>query len=263
MQETCPICGGSGLQIVEQPSQQGPTQRFVQPCVCRVERRAARMLEQARIPRRYELCSLDSYETVHKTANPSIAKALRISRKFAEGYPVETAGKGLLFTGSSGLGKTHLSVSILKTLIADRGATGVFWEHKELLDELRSIYSLRTAGAEGRLLKSVITCDILVLDDLGDITPSDWSWDTTSYILNSRYNENLSTIITTNLDNEPRAAASNEPFDRFAEARRVVTRETLGDRIGERMRSRLQEMCVVVEMQGEDFRQRVKRASFA
>jgi DNA replication protein DnaC len=39
--------------------------------------------------------------------------------------------------------------------------------------------------------------------------------------------------------------------------------ESLGDRIGERMRSRLQEMCVVVEMQGEDFRQKVKRASFA
>ena len=38
--------------------------------------------------------------------------------------------------------------------------------------------------------------------------------------------------------------------------------ETLGDRIGERMRSRLQEMCVVVEMQGKDFRQSVKRASF-
>ena len=39
--------------------------------------------------------------------------------------------------------------------------------------------------------------------------------------------------------------------------------ETLGDRIGERMRSRLQEMCVVVEMHGKDFRQNVKRASFA
>jgi DNA replication protein DnaC len=33
--------------------------------------------------------------------------------------------------------------------------------------------------------------------------------------------------------------------------------------LGERMRSRLQEMCAVVEMQGEDFRQKVKRASFA
>jgi DNA replication protein DnaC len=41
-----------------------------------------------------------------------------------------------------------------------------------------------------------------------------------------------------------------------------MTGETLGDRIGERMRSRLQEMCVVVEMRGKDFRQSVKRASF-
>jgi DNA replication protein DnaC len=259
MQDPCPICGDSGLRIIEQPN----GQRFAQPCSCRIERRAARQLEQARIPRRYELCSLDSYETLHKTATPSLSQAHRIARKFADGYPVETAGKGLLFTGSSGLGKTHLAVSILKSLIADRGATGVFWEHKELLDHLRAIYSLRTAGAEDKLLKSVTTCDLLVLDDLGDITPSDWSWDTTSYILNSRYNENRSTIITTNLDNEPRAATNSDPNDRFAEARRASTRETLSDRIGERMRSRLQEMCVVVEMQGEDFRQRVKRASFA
>lgn len=260
MQDPCPICAGSGLRVVQQPD----GHRFAQPCDCRLQRRAARNLEQARIPRRYELCSLDSYETVHKSANDSIKSALRTARKFAEGFPIETEGKGLLFTGSSGLGKTHLSVSILKSLITDRGATGVFWEHKELLDNLRAIYSLRTAGAEDKLLKSVITCDLLVLDDLGDITPSDWSWDTTSYILNSRYNENRSTIITTNLANEPRAAASSsDPNDRFAEARRAVARETLGDRIGERMRSRLQEMCVVVEMQGEDFRQRVKRASFA
>jgi DNA replication protein DnaC len=42
----------------------------------------------------------------------------------------------------------------------------------------------------------------------------------------------------------------------------AMTGDTLGDRITERMRSRLQEMCVVVEMDGKDFRQGVKRASF-
>ena len=109
----------------------------------------------------------------------------------------------------------------------------------------------------------MITCDLLVLDDLGDITPSDWSWDTTAYILNSRYNENLSTIITTNLVNEPPfGTATDEPATR-AELRRASRRETLGDRIGERMRSRLQEMCVMVELEGRDFRQTVKRATFA
>ena len=49
----------------------------------------------------------------------------------------------------------------------------------------------------------------------------------------------------------------------MSDPQKAAYRETLGDRITERMRSRLQEMCVVVEMQGEDFRQKVKRASFA
>ncbi len=260
MTDTCVLCGGVGLKVVLRPN----GDRFAEPCACRVERRAARCLEQARIPRRYELCCLDSFDTMHQTANPSLKRAHETARRFVESYPIETGGKGLLLTGPSGLGKTHLAVSILKALITERGATGLFWEHKELLDSLRAIYSNRTPGAEDKLLRAATTCDLLVLDDLGDMTPSDWSWDTTSYLLNSRYNENRSTIITTNLENElPAASRGGEPYDRFAEARRAATRETLGDRIGERMRSRLQEMCITLEVQGEDFRQRVKRARFA
>jgi DNA replication protein DnaC len=264
MTEICPICNGLGLRIIPRPD----GTQFAQDCVCRIERRAAQILKSARIPRRYGICSLDSYETMHSSATESIRKALGTSRKFAEGYPVEVNGKGLLFVGPRGLGKTHLAIGILKSLIAERGATGIFWEHKELLENLRSIYSVRTAGAEAQILRAAITCDLLVLDDLGDITPSDWTWDTTSYILSSRYNEDRSTIITSNLPNEPPSISFEEPRDRFAdepmkEARRAMTKLTLGDRIGERIWSRLQEMCVEVNMQGEDFRQKVKRASFA
>ena len=43
---------------------------------------------------------------------------------------------------------------------------------------------------------------------------------------------------------------------------RAARELTLGDRIGERMRSRLAEMCMRVEMTGKDFRQTVKRARF-
>ena len=264
MPETCTLCGGLGLRIVHRPD----GTQFAQDCVCRIELRAARLLKNARIPRRYELCSLDSYETMHSSATKSIKKALSVARRFADAYPVETAGKGLLLIGPRGLGKTHLAIGILKSLIAQRGASGIFWEHKELLESLRAIYSLRSAGAEADLLKKVITCDLLVLDDLGDITPSDWSWDTTSYILSSRYNEDKSTLITSNLPNEPPSITFAEPVDRFAdkpvrEMKKAMTRITLGDRIGDRIWSRLQEMCVPVEMQGEDFRQKVKRASFS
>lgn len=259
MTTSCPTCDGSGLLITTDAR----GNRFAHECPCRLELRAGRALAQSRIPRRYLDCSLTNYETGHSSAHPSLGAAAVVAGRFSNAYPLETRGQGILFLGSSGLGKTHLAVSILRCLIADKGASGQFWEHKELLDKLRSIYSLRTAGAEDKLLRSVITCDLLVIDDLGDITPSDWSWDTTAFILNSRYNENLSTIITTNLPNEPPfGTAAEEPASR-AEARRMSRRETLGDRIGERMRSRVQEMCVPVEMQGKDFRQTVKRATFS
>lgn len=255
----CHLCDGSGLLV----SIDERGNRLARECGCRLSQRVERALLQARIPRRYAECSLMNYETTHASAHLSLGAAAVIAGRFSAAYPLETRGQGILFVGSSGLGKTHLAVSILRCLITDKGATGQFWEHKELLDKLRSIYSLRTAGAEDKLLRSVITCDLLVLDDLGDITPSDWSWDTTAYILNARYNENLSTIITTNLVNEPPfGAPADEPVSR-SELRRAARRETLGDRIGERMRSRLQEMCVMVEVQGKDFRQTIKRATFA
>ena len=255
----CPTCDGSGLLI----TMDDRGNRFAHDCQCRLELRTERALALSRIPRRYLDCSLTNYETGHSSAHPSLSAAALVAGRFSTAYPLETRGQGILFIGTSGLGKTHLAVSILRCLITEKGASGQFWEHKELLDKLRSIYSLRTAGAEDKLLRSVITCDLLVLDDLGDITPSDWSWDTTAYILNARYNENLSTVITTNLANEPPfGTPADEPVTR-AEARRMTRRETLGDRIGERMRSRVQEMCVTVEMQGKDFRQTIKRATFS
>jgi DNA replication protein DnaC len=269
--DVCPICEGSGLRIVREGGRQ-----VAHRCECRMAQRAARLVSQARIPRRFQGCSLDTYMTsqtrverteegssTHRVTNESLRHALNTSRHFVEGYPVETSGKGLLFVGTKGLGKTHLSIGILRYLVAERGATGVFWEHKELMEHLRSaMFANTSAGAEDSILRSVTRCEVLVIDDIGDITPSDWSWDTTSYILNARYHESLSTIITTNLENSPSSASAHDPRDRFA-AKPSSSRLTLGDRIGDRMWSRLQEMCVVVEMQGEDFRQKVKRASFA
>jgi DNA replication protein DnaC len=258
MVEVCSVCEGSGLRVVQEDGR-----AVARPCECRIARRAERLLSLARIPRRFNDCSFENYETTQRSMHPSLKKALSTTKHYFRGYPLETAGKGLLFTGSSGLGKTHLAVSLLKALIAEKGASGVFWEQKELLESLRATYEGKMVGAENRLLESVINCDILVLDDLGEMTPSDWSWDTTSYILNSRYNENRATIITTNLENSTRAPLPLDPNDMFARARQANTQKTLGDQIGERMRSRLQEMCVILEMRGEDFRQNVKRASFS
>jgi DNA replication protein DnaC len=179
------------------------------------------------------------------------------ARKFAEAYPVDTAGNGLLFVGTAGLGKTHLAVGVLSRLVQERGVKGLFCDYRELLKKIQDSYNPQVQNTELELLKPVFAAEVLVLDDLGAQRSSDWVSDTIALILNTRYNDKQTTIITTNWLDLPSGAGLQ-----LSKEQRAAREETLGDRIGDRMRSRLAEMCVRVEMTGEDFRQTVKRARF-
>jgi len=253
--EICSLCEGNGLRVVVENGRS-----MARQCECRATRRTARALDRARIPRRYEHCSLDNYELLRNSDRSLSAAHLR-ARKFVEGYPVETAGTGLLLTGSIGVGKTHLAVGILQALVAERGASGLFYDYRDLLKQVQNSYNQSVAATELEVLRPVFEAEVLVLDELGAAKPTDWVWDTVAHILNTRYNDRRTTIITTNYSNA--APLGSEPASPRTAAREAMREESLGDRIGERMRSRLQEMCVVIEMHGEDFRQKVKRASFA
>ena len=246
----CPLCEGSGLEIVERPD----GSRAARDCRCRVERRAARMIARTRVPKRYEHCTLDSYETDFPSATRSLKQAWLTARKFVEGYPLETRGTGLLLTGSIGTGKTHLGVGILQALVQERGATGLFYDYRELLKQVQNSYNRQVQATELEILAPVFNAEVLVLDELGASKPTDWVWDTVAHILNTRYNDRRTTIITTNYANAAPLSGPQRVDGGFARE------ESLGDRIGERMRSRLQEMCVVVEMNGVDFRQTVNLA---
>jgi len=133
---------------------------------------------------------------------------------------------------------------------------GYFCDYRELLKSIQNSYNPQVQTTELDLLKPVFNAEVLVLDDLGAQKPNEWVWDTVALILNSRYNDKLTTIITTNYPDLPAGGGSR------TEAERAAREPTLGDRIGDRMRSRLAEMCVRIEMTGEDFRQTVKRARF-
>jgi DNA replication protein DnaC len=241
------------MRVIERPN----GTRVAQPCVCRTQKRTQRMLEAARIPHRYAHCSLDEYVPNYSGNNPSLSSALVQARNFVKAYPVETAGNGLLLTGSIGVGKTHLAVGMLQALVAERGAKGLFYDYRDLLKQVQNSYNRSVEVTELEILQPVFEAEVLVLDELGASKPTDWVWDTVAHILNTRYNDRRTTIITTNYSNLAPGGADVDSV------RLAVREETLGDRIGERMRSRLQEMCVVVEMTGADFRQKVKRATFA
>ncbi len=252
-EELCPICEGAGLRVVERAD----GTRVATACACRLARRSSRMIEQARIPRRYANCTLESFDTQFPSADKSLKGALMVAQKFVKDYPLVTDGKGLLLIGSIGVGKTLLAVGTLQALIVERSATGLFYDYRDLLKDLQNSYERKVDRTEREILEPVFEVDVLVLDEIGASKASDWASDTIAHIVNTRYNDRKTTIVTTNHANLPPAA----PVDR--ESWSAPREGTLGDRIGERMRSRLQEMCVVVEMRGEDFRQKVKRATFA
>ena len=253
----CPACGGTGWKRIEA---QGKANRVTR-CDCRMDARAVRLLESANIPARYEHCTLADFATDFSGAHRSLAAARLAAGRFVEEYPLER--NGLLFIGPIGTGKTHLAVGIIQELVRSKGVRCLFSDYRELLKEIQNSYNPSVQTTELEILQPVFEAEVLVLDELGAVKPTEWVWDTVSHILNSRYNEKKTTIITTNFPNLPPGELQAGRGGSAAEAARYAARnETLGDRVTERMRSRLHEMCRVVQLEGSDFRLRVQSANF-
>jgi DNA replication protein DnaC len=219
------------------------------------------MIASAHIPKRYEHCELSNFTTDFPGADRSVALAQISAARFVQEFDPHD-GRGLLLVGGIGTGKTHLAVGILKELIATRGSSCLFCDYRELLKQIQNSYNDSVKATELQVLRPVFDAEVLLLDELGAVKPSEWVWDTVSLILNTRYNDNRTTIITTNFADEAAGSTARSSSMSLSPARAATREETLGDRIGERMRSRLQEMCRIVRMDGPDFRQKFKSASF-
>lgn len=257
MNDPCQLCGDSGMRLIERPD----GSRVARECECRAQRRQSRQIAAACIPDRYTHCTLEDYEPNYAGSNHSLSSALIMARNFVRSYPLETDGNGLLLTGSIGVGKTHLAIGMLRALMQERGAIGLFYDYRDLLKQIQNTYNRSAGATEMEILRPVFEAEVLVLDELGASKPTEWVWETVAHVLNTRYNDRRTTILTTNYANLP--PAGFDPQSPVAAIRAAAREESLGDRIGERMRSRLQEMCVPVEMTGKDFRQGVRRAAYA
>jgi DNA replication protein DnaC len=216
-------------------------------CECIKNGRSDRLLHIAKIPQRYAHCELDNFDVL-PSPDRSIERAKLAAEKFVEEYPMSQPF-GLLFMGPQGVGKTHLSVGIIKQLMKLKSVPCLFRTFPELLKEIQNSYNAVSQSSELKLLSPVLETEVLVLDELGAQNPSSWVRDEVAYVLNYRYNENKVTILTTNFkDEEERKDA------------KVGITDTLSERIGVRMRSRLYEMCKTIKMDGNDFRRAVKQA---
>ncbi len=223
----CQYCFGSGMEVV--PG------KGAKRCRCRTQQGQTKLLEAARIPRRYSECSLQNYYPIK--GNGTQLRAFNYAFRLVREYPA--VDRGLLFMGTVGVGKTHLSVAIMRGLV-EKGVPCLFYEFGSLLKEIQNSYNPVSQTSELKVLAPVFEAEVLVLDELGASKPTDWVRDTMMQIINTRYNDRKLTIFTTN----------------YLDGRRTERDETLEDRIGVRLRSRLFEMCKTVSIEGEDYRKK-------
>jgi DNA replication protein DnaC len=287
-QPDCPHCQGSGWKVVErtekgaQPlatdrpgasSQGEPKMVWAIPCDCTTGDRTERALQRARVPERYRHCDFDNYETDNEilnasshdltTWNRSLSQAKMFVQRFAQEYspvPGIQSEHGILLMGPCGVGKTHLAVSALKTIIL-RGHTGLFYDYRELLKAIQDSYNPENQATEMSVLEPVLKTEILVLDDVGSSKPSPWALETVGHILNTRYNEKRVTILTTNfLDTDAASANPSLHQPRVAGMRSPNMEDSLTERVGKRIRSRLYEMCRTLEITAPDYRKEIRHA---
>lgn len=248
--EQCKFCGGSGWRKISRGRD-----LQVARCECREMARGDYLVSNARIPTRYRDKNLLNFTV---DGSQELLQGARLTaRAFVEKYPVDC--EGLLITGPSGTGKTHLAVGIIKELMLQKGIACLFLDYAELLSEIRNSYSASLGAGEAELLRPVYETDVLVLDDLGTSRSTEWVGEIVSLILNKRYSESRTTLITTNFLDGPSKGAEQKPTEgseQSQKASQAMRQDTLGDRIGDRMLSRIHEMCRIIAIPPgtEDYR---------
>src|SRR5215467_4809672 len=230
LKPVCPRCFGTGMEVLPGEG--------ARRCDCQTSNQRERLFRNARIPPRYQHCTLANYDA--GTSEPMwIAK--REAQIVLDDFLI-IEGRGLLLVGPVGVGKTHLAVAILRELIERYQVPGLFYQFGALLRRIQDSYNPVSQTSELAVLQPVFDANVLVLDELGASKPTDWVRDTMMQIINTRYNDKRLTIFTTNYTDK----RSNEKD----------TSELLEDRVGVPLRSRLYEMCRTVQIEGEDYRRR-------
>lgn len=232
----CLICRGTSWEFV--PG------KGARPCSqCQTKKNTAQTCQDTRIPRRYQHCTLKNYQlvgAVNTSSYISQVTALHIAQTLVDTYPKEQ--NGLLLLGPCGVGKTHLAVATALALQA-KCALIRFYDFRELLKLIQESYNAEERTSEWQVLAPVRNAEVLILDEIGAARPTDWALDTMTQIINHRYNHCQLTLFTSNYSDTP---TPEHP-------------QSLTERVGPRIRSRLREMCRTIELAGADYRAKKER----
>lgn len=219
------ICDGSGFLFDEETN-------TARDCPCRpqiIARNQAQSLS-AVIPARYRDIGFDRFPVTE--IDPKIVGA---TRRFVERIDANLdAGRGLWFMGPVGTGKTTLAMLVTKAAM-EAGRSAARYSLPGLLSLIRKTFD---TGSHNDLLERLTAVDLLHIDDIGAEQTTPWVLEELYAIINARYEEERSVIVTTN----------------------ILDRDVLCQQITERTVSRLTEMCDELPLVGHDHRKDLRIA---
>jgi DNA replication protein DnaC len=245
-QAACPRCGETGYTLVPQG---GST--VAQVCSCRHLDERIAVFNQVGIPAAVARASFESF----KSWSPDHARARAVAEDFARKFRRDAPTKGYLLYGRPGAGKTHLLVATLRWLALEKGVAGRYVEFMLLLSEIKAGFDANRSHMD--ILRPLLSVPVLAIDELGKERGTEWERSMLDELISRRFNSGLATLFATNYFLEPRAPVE-EPsrvHTRSREFQREAESLTLGQRVGDRIYSRLNEMCSFVKLDpGHDLR---------
>ena len=220
---TCGICGEPKEQVWRKTvGDQTYTKVIARTCRCDLEKAKARAEAEAKAEAKKEVKRLRraslmdvrledaTFDTFERTKFN--AQNMDICRRYVERFDeMVKANQGLLFWGGVGTGKTFAAACIANELM-NRGVPAIMTSFIRLIDIMRD------GGEEtDRLMNRVISCKLLILDDLGAERNTSFAMEKVFDVIDRRYQRRLPMVITTNLTYDEMASTEDRIYDRILE----------------------------------------------
>lgn len=199
------------------------------------QRKIEKLFEQSNISKRGMNRTFETFEI-----NDENEKVYTMAKRYADCWEkYKEDGTGLIFIGKYGTGKTHLAFSIANSLLI-QGVPVIYETFINLMEKLKESYSNNNLDYY-EIIKLYCQCDLLIIDDLGKERLSEWVLEKLFQIINTRYENMLPIIITTNYTEQE-----------------LVKRLSLGNdgRTAASLVSRLNEICIEIDTDFQDYRKK-------